>query len=73
MECVDLCSDDVVLDEVLCVEKFEVDVFCSFARTLSCSYALACCRVGVNANVNCSAYVCLGLRCSPSFTPVQIA
>ena len=28
MKCVDFeNSDDVVLDEVLCVEKFEVDVF----------------------------------------------
>ena len=38
MKCVDFeDSDDVVLDEVLCVEKFKVDVFCSFASALSCS------------------------------------
>ena len=43
MWCVDFeDSDDVVLDEVLCVEKFKVDVFCSFASALSCSNALAC-------------------------------
>ena len=47
MECVDLKgSDDVVLDEVLCVEEFEVDVFCSFGSALSC---LACCGVCVDA------------------------
>ena len=50
MECVDLKdSDDVMLDEVLCVEKFKVDVFCSFASALSCSNALACCGVCVDA------------------------
>ena len=50
MKCVDLKdSNDVVLDEVLCVEKFEVDVFCSFASALSCSNALACCGVCVDA------------------------
>ena len=50
MKCVDLkVSDDVVFDEVLCVEKFEVDVPCSFACTLSCSNALACCGVCANA------------------------
>ena len=50
MKCVDLKdSDDVVFDEVLCVEKFEVDVLCSLACTLSCSNALACCGVCVNA------------------------
>ena len=48
MKCVDLNdSDDVVFDEVLCVEKFEVDVLCSFACALSCSNALACCGVCV--------------------------
>ena len=31
------------------VEKFEVDVFCSFASALSCSYAFACCGVCVDA------------------------
>ena len=50
MKCVDLNnSDDVVFDEVLCVEKFKVDVFCSFASALSCSNALACCGVCVDA------------------------
>ena len=50
VECVDLKdSDDVVLDEVLCVEEFEIDVFCSFASALSCSDALACCGVCVDA------------------------
>ena len=50
MKCVDLKdSNDVVLDEVLCVEKVEVDVFCSFATALSCSNALACCGVCVDA------------------------
>ena len=50
VECVDLKdSDDVMLDEVLCVEKFKVDVFCSFASALSCSSALACCGVCVDA------------------------
>ena len=50
MECVDLKdSDDVVLDEVLRVEEFEVDVFCSFASALSCGNALACCGVCVDA------------------------
>ena len=51
MECVDLKDPDVVLDEVLCVEEFEVDVFCSFASalSLSCSNALACCGVCVDA------------------------
>ena len=59
MKCVGLCYfDNAVLDEVLCVEELEVDVCCSFASTLSCSYALACCRVGVSAYVDCSAYVC---------------
>ena len=58
MKCVDFeNSDDVVLDEVLCVEKFEVDVFCSFAGALSCSYAFACCGVCVNAYVELAAYV----------------
>ena len=28
--------NDVVFDEVLCVEEFEVDVLCSFAGALSC-------------------------------------
>ena len=50
VKCVDLKdSDDVVFDEVLCVEKFEVDVICSFACAVSCSNALACCGVCVNA------------------------
>ena len=50
MKCVDLKdSDDVVFDEVLCVENFEVDVLCSFACALSCSNALACCGVCVDA------------------------
>ena len=50
MECVDLKDpNDVVLDEVLCVEEFEVDVFCSFANALSCSNALACSGVCVDA------------------------
>ena len=54
MKCVDLKdSDDVVLDEVLCVEKFEVDVLCSFACALSCSNALACCGVCVDACLAC--------------------
>ena len=36
MKCVDLRdSDDVVFDEVLCVENFEIDVLCSFASALS--------------------------------------
>ena len=39
----------VLIDEVLCVEKFKVDVFCSFASALSCSNALACCGVCVDA------------------------
>ena len=52
MKCVDLKdSDDAVLDEVLCVEKFEVDVLCSFAGALSRSNALACCGVCVDAQV----------------------
>ena len=50
VKCVDLKdSDAVVFDEVLCVEKFEVDVLCSFAGALSCSNALACCGVCVDA------------------------
>ena len=50
VKCVDLeDSDDAVFDEVLCVEECEVDVFCSFACALSCSNALACCGVCVNA------------------------
>ena len=50
VECVDLGDpDDVVLDEVLCVKEFEVEVFCSFACALSCSNAPACCGVCVNA------------------------
>ena len=50
MKCVDLKdSDDVVFDEVLCVGKFEVDALCSFAVALSCSNALACCGVCVDA------------------------
>ena len=50
MKCVDLKgSDDVVFDEVLRVEKFEVDVLCSFASALSCSNALACCGVRVDS------------------------
>ena len=52
MKCVDLKdSDDVVFDEVLCVEEFEVDVFCLFACTVSRSNALACCGVCVNVLV----------------------
>ena len=43
------CSGDVVFDEVLCVEKFEVDVHCSSACALSCSNARACCGVCVDA------------------------
>ena len=50
MKCVDLeDSDDVVFDEVLCVEKFGVDVLCSFASASSCSNAFACCGVCVDA------------------------
>ena len=50
VKCVDLeGSDDVVFDEVLCVEELEVDVFCSFAGALSCSNALALCGVCVIA------------------------
>ena len=50
MKCVDLKdSDDVMFDEVLCVEEFEVDALCSFACALSCSNAPACCGVCVNA------------------------
>ena len=50
MECVDLKgSDDVMLNEVLYVKNFKVDVSCSFASALSCSNALACCGVCVDA------------------------
>ena len=40
-----------MFDEVLCVEKFGVDVLCSFASALSCSNALARCGVCVDAVV----------------------
>ena len=73
MKCVDLKdSNDVVLDEVLCVEKFEVDVFCSFASALSCSNALAYWmrRFSLLQMLVSSRKF---LRCSPSLTPVQMA
>ena len=48
MKCVDPeDSGDVVFDEVLCVEDFEVTVFCSFACALSCSNTFACCGESV--------------------------
>ena len=47
VKCVDLKdSYDVVFDEVLCVEKFEVDLLSSFACALSCRNALTCCAIG---------------------------
>ena len=69
MECVDLKdSDDVMLDEVLCVEKFKVNVFCSFASAFSCSNALACCGVCVRRFSLLQMLVSSRkfLRCSPS-------
>ena len=38
-----------MLFEVLCVEKFDFVVPCSFACALSCSNAFDCCGVGVDA------------------------
>ena len=78
MECVDLKdSDDVVLDEVLCVEEFEVDVF--FARLLvPCRVAMLLPAVEsvwmrrfslLQMLVSSRTF----LRCSPSLTPVQMA
>ena len=50
MKCVDFeGSDDVVFDEVLRVEEVEVNAFCSIACALSCSNALVCRGVCVNA------------------------
>ena len=77
VKCVDLANSyDAVFDEVLCVEKFEVDVFCSFAYSLLCSSAFPAVESVwmrrfslLQTFVSCRKF----LRRSPSLTPVQIA